>query len=65
MGVKILETTKDVYHKALKKVTLFGPTIFSDIIYEVADSARVKSLNQYYDRWFLLEVYAIQKLKIK
>ena len=52
MGVKILETTKDVYHKTLKKVTLFGPTIFSDIIYEVADSARVKSLNQYYDRCF-------------
>ena len=44
MGVKTLEATKDVYHKALKKVTLFGQTIFSDIINEVADSARVKFL---------------------
>ena len=47
MGVKTLEATKDVYHKALKKVTLFGQTIFSDIINEVADSARVQKI--YFD----------------
>ena len=61
MGVKTLEATKDVYHKALKKVTLFGQTIFSDIINEVADSVRVKFLTLK-KRYILIAASVIVKI---